>query len=343
MRAKEFIAEAETYQPPELAVGDKILKGKFKNSPAEIKGFAKDKHNQPVLKTDKGEVQLFKSRISKLMAEEINPDVLDPRFSHTQEIDGYTYTAALEPDRFHKANLFVIRCYDDGKMIGQAKFYTTFGDSLVSALTTVQPAYQKSGIASTIYAYARMLGNTIEPSASQLPPGKKMWKAWKKTGDAQHLMKEKKLTELFDPKTSFPLEWDEQFGWNGEVHAEAHDADGRVIHISFVPTELRLTPNSKDATEVAFSRGGNYGVTGKGDAGKVLATVVNAIEIFLQKYKPDCVVFSAKEVSRASLYASMIKRIARGYKLLTPAEYPEDVHTYLHSVSSDAPFILARV
>ena len=69
MRATEFIVEAETYQPPALSVGDKILKGKFKNSPAEIKGFTKDKHNQPVLKTNKGEVQLFKPRISKLMPE----------------------------------------------------------------------------------------------------------------------------------------------------------------------------------------------------------------------------------------------------------------------------------
>ena len=69
MRANEFITEAGTYQAPKLSVGDEILKGKFKNSPAEIKGFTKDKHNQPVLKTNKGEVQLFKPRISKLMKE----------------------------------------------------------------------------------------------------------------------------------------------------------------------------------------------------------------------------------------------------------------------------------
>ena len=127
--------------------------------------------------------------LKKDIDEEINPDILDPRFSHKQEIGDYTYTAGLEPDRFHKADLFVVRCYDGDKMIGQAKFYTTFGDSLVSALTTVHPEYQKQGIASTMYAYARMLGNTIEPSASQLPPGKKMWKAWKKSGDDQYLMK----------------------------------------------------------------------------------------------------------------------------------------------------------
>lgn len=69
MRAAEFITEGEKYQPPALSVGDKILKGKFKNSPAEIKGFTKDKHNQPVLKTNKGDVLLFKPRISKLMKE----------------------------------------------------------------------------------------------------------------------------------------------------------------------------------------------------------------------------------------------------------------------------------
>ncbi len=68
-RHNEKVSESDTYQPPQLNVGDKILKGKFKNSPAEIKGFKKDKHNQPVLKTNKGDVQLFKPRVTKLMAE----------------------------------------------------------------------------------------------------------------------------------------------------------------------------------------------------------------------------------------------------------------------------------
>lgn len=72
MKIKDIIVEgAETYQPPALSVGDKILKGKFKNSPAEIKGFKTDKNNQPVLKTNKGEVPLFKPRIAKLMPEDV--------------------------------------------------------------------------------------------------------------------------------------------------------------------------------------------------------------------------------------------------------------------------------
>ena len=69
MRAKEFIFES--YQPPELSTGDTVLMGKFKNRKAEIKSFTKDKHNQPVLKTNKGEVQLFKPRIVKLMSKDV--------------------------------------------------------------------------------------------------------------------------------------------------------------------------------------------------------------------------------------------------------------------------------
>ena len=69
MRANEFIFES--YQPPELSTGDTVLMGKFKNRKAEIKSFTKDQHNQPVLKTNKGEVQLFKPRIVKLMSKDV--------------------------------------------------------------------------------------------------------------------------------------------------------------------------------------------------------------------------------------------------------------------------------
>lgn len=75
MRLKEFATDSHSYQPPKLVVGDEILKGKFKNSPAKIKGFTKDKHNQPVLKTNKGDVQLFKPRISKLVSEEMDEPI----------------------------------------------------------------------------------------------------------------------------------------------------------------------------------------------------------------------------------------------------------------------------
>ncbi len=41
--------------------------GKFKNRTATIKGFKKDKHGQPIAITDKGDQQIFKGRVKKLM------------------------------------------------------------------------------------------------------------------------------------------------------------------------------------------------------------------------------------------------------------------------------------
>ena len=52
---------------PDLEVGDELMVGKFKNRNATIKGFKKDKHNQPIAKTDKGDQQIFKGRVKKLM------------------------------------------------------------------------------------------------------------------------------------------------------------------------------------------------------------------------------------------------------------------------------------
>jgi GNAT superfamily N-acetyltransferase len=65
---EEAVNEAEdTLTLPKISVGDEVMVGKFKNRKAEVKGFSKDDHNQPVLNTTKGDQKLFKPRISKLM------------------------------------------------------------------------------------------------------------------------------------------------------------------------------------------------------------------------------------------------------------------------------------
>jgi hypothetical protein len=58
---------SETLELPTIEIGDTVLVGKWKNRKAEIKGFTADQHNQPVLKTNKGDQKLFKPRIAKLM------------------------------------------------------------------------------------------------------------------------------------------------------------------------------------------------------------------------------------------------------------------------------------
>lgn len=79
MRAFEFITEAEkTLKLPDMVVGDEVKVGKFKNRKAEIKGFKKDDHGQPVLKTTKGDQKLFKPRISKLEPKKIDESFDSP-------------------------------------------------------------------------------------------------------------------------------------------------------------------------------------------------------------------------------------------------------------------------
>jgi hypothetical protein len=60
-------ADSEKLKLPDLEVGDELMVGKFKNRNATIKGFKTDKHNQPIAKTDKGDQQIFKGRVKKLM------------------------------------------------------------------------------------------------------------------------------------------------------------------------------------------------------------------------------------------------------------------------------------
>jgi hypothetical protein len=61
------ITKNNSLHPPRIDVGDSVLVGKFKNRKAEVVGFEKDKNGQPVLKTTKGDQQLFKPRVAKLM------------------------------------------------------------------------------------------------------------------------------------------------------------------------------------------------------------------------------------------------------------------------------------
>jgi hypothetical protein len=73
MRIKDIISESksmddstEILKLPDIEVGDAVKVGKFKNRKATVTGFKKDDHNQPVLKTTKGDHKLFKPRVSKL-------------------------------------------------------------------------------------------------------------------------------------------------------------------------------------------------------------------------------------------------------------------------------------
>jgi hypothetical protein len=127
-------------------------------------------------------------RATEFVNEEINPDILNTKFKHKQVIGDYTLSS--ETVRLPTGPLMLqIKAFIGDKYIGKADFYIGVrSETLHSGLTTVDPAYKKQGVATAMYAYAKMLGNDIVPSVQQLAPGKKMWAAWKKSGEAKHLM-----------------------------------------------------------------------------------------------------------------------------------------------------------
>jgi len=135
-------------------------------------------------------------RVTEFITEEINPDILHPEFKHQQVIGDYTYTAASSM-RSDNANYLVIKAYEDLNdplgHVAQVNFFirgTPESGYLESLNTWVAPEYRGKGIASTIYAYARMLGNTVKPSSNQTGQGRQMWSGWKQSGDAEHLIAE---------------------------------------------------------------------------------------------------------------------------------------------------------
>ena len=125
------------------------------------------------------------------------------------------------------------------------------------------------------------------------------------------------ITEAFDQP--YKLRWEK--GDYGDVDAYTKLDDGNYLSIMF---NKGYNADKEEAWSVEFFRNNSQEVTGEGDAQRVFATVLSAIQTFIKKYKPNRVIFSAsKEVepgqntqSRARLYDSLVQRYARtwGFK-----------------------------
>jgi hypothetical protein len=123
------------------------------------------------------------------------------------------------------------------------------------------------------------------------------------------------VSEAFDQP--YRLRW--EHGDYGDVDAYAKLDDGNYLSIMFNKGFSQGT--KEEAWSVEFFRNNSQEVTGEGDAQRVFATVLSAIQKFIKKYKPNRIIFSAsKEVeqgqnaqSRARLYDSLVQRYARAW------------------------------
>jgi hypothetical protein len=115
----------------------------------------------------------------------------------------------------------------------------------------------------------------------------------------------------------YPLTWEKSE--YGDVDALARLQDGTNLSIMFNQED--------DEWQVEFYRNNSQDVTGEGDAQRVFATVLTAIQQFIEKEDPERIRFSASKEddsgnqndSRSSLYTRLVKRYAShwGYRVDT--------------------------
>jgi predicted transcriptional regulator len=118
------------------------------------------------------------------------------------------------------------------------------------------------------------------------------------------------VAETFDQPYSADLEKSE----HGDYDALVQLPDGSHLSIMF-------NNEGNDLWQVEFWRGPSQEVTGEGDAQRIFATVLTAIQKFIKKHKPQQLTFSAtKDVgpdqnseSRAKLYNRLVDRYAAAW------------------------------
>ena len=134
------------------------------------------------------------------------------------------------------------------------------------------------------------------------------------------------IDEGFDQP--YPIIWEK--GYHGDVDALAKLPDGTYLSIMFNKTDSPDSITDDKTWMVEFHRNNSQEVTGEGDAQKVFATVLSAIQQFIVKYKPLKIYFSASKEpaplklsspagakanpeSRAKLYDRLVQRYAKAW------------------------------
>lgn len=119
----------------------------------------------------------------------INPEVFREGFEKIKELVGGRKLVAYAT-RDEYGPVFRVSAREaNGSEVGSADFIPTRGGlkrlkdrDLISALTEVDPAAQRQGIATEMYKFAHELGNDVIPSTAQTLEGKAMWEGFNRKG-----------------------------------------------------------------------------------------------------------------------------------------------------------------
>jgi hypothetical protein len=108
-----------------------------------------------------------------------------------------------------------------------------------------------------------------------------------------------KITELFDPKQAVKIKWNRSYRY-----ATAMVDPTTRLEINFI--------GNGDPVSIEFNVNDQFDITGGGNVSAIFATVIESVKQFVQK-NPEigAVYFTAGEKSRARMYDTLAKRVAR--------------------------------
>ena len=223
----------------------------------------------------------------------------------TADYEGVTFTMA-EEDGF-----LTVKALNDFGISMASVIFGMDGRDLDPQSLRVDEKYRGQGIARVMYDYVKSRGFVIHRSWDQTDAGAGFWD--------KHRGEDVRVWESFD--RPYAIDWEDSE--YGDIDALATLDDGTHLSIMF-NQESGHDGRRPSHWSVEFYRNNSQEVTGEGDAQKVFATVLAAIQQFIKRKNPGSISFSAsKEVdmdadnvekfnpeSRAKLYNRLVQRYA---------------------------------
>lgn len=198
-----------------------------------------------------------------------------------------------------------VRAFANGRELGHVLFtidYDGQGMILKPQYLEVKERYQGQGIAKTMYDYVKSKGYRIRRSGQQTDAGAGFWNKHRP---------EQNVWEAFDQPYPHEIQQKSEFG---DYDTLVRLPDGKYLEIMF-------NNEGNDEWQVEFHRNNSQGITGEGDAQRIFATVLNAIQKFVKEHNPWRLIFSASKEdadigsteSRAKLYNRLVQRYAAAW------------------------------
>ena len=158
------------------------------------------------------------------------------------------------------------------------------------------------------------------------------------------------ITELFDPKLAVDLEWAEGSdyvvarGYVTVTNPNGYGGEyGNEEEVKFEIEFGEYPHPQRKEYEVQFKVDESFAITGGGNANVIFATAIQACKDFVEMYKPDRLFFTAEEQSRARMYDTIAKRVAKqvGWHVLPFDEIQKDP-LYRHKSGNGFMFVIVK-